>query len=61
MLRNIECSFTVIRYCLCPQVLIEQLEEERRELSIAIAEKLEDHQELMQVKIGLSMEVATYR
>ncbi|KAK6476997.1 synemin-like [Huso huso] len=60
MLRNIECSFTVIRYCLCPQVLIEQLEEERRELSIAIAEKLEDHQELMQVKIGLSMEVATY-
>ncbi|MGH0177226.1 UNVERIFIED_CONTAM: hypothetical protein FKN15_074587 [Acipenser sinensis] len=43
------------------QVLIEQLEEERRELSIAIAEKLEDHQELMQVKIGLSMEVATYR
>ncbi|MGH0174974.1 UNVERIFIED_CONTAM: hypothetical protein FKN15_010138 [Acipenser sinensis] len=43
------------------QVLIEQLEDERRELSIAIAEKLEDHQELMQVKIGLSMEVATYR
>ncbi|KAK1158003.1 synemin-like [Acipenser oxyrinchus oxyrinchus] len=43
------------------QVLIEQLEEERRELSIAITEKLKDHQELMQVKIGLSMEVATYR
>ncbi|XP_041081601.1 synemin-like [Polyodon spathula] len=43
------------------QVLIEQLDEERRELSVAIAEKLKDQQELMQVKMGLSMEVATYR
>ncbi|MBN3310816.1 SYNEM protein, partial [Amia calva] len=43
------------------QVTIEQLEEERKALAAVIAEKLKDHQELMQVKMGLSLEVAAYR
>ncbi|XP_015199143.2 synemin [Lepisosteus oculatus] len=51
------CSSALEQY----QVAIEQLEEERRELASIIAEKLRDHQELMQVKMGLSLEVAAYR
>lgn len=43
------------------QVMMEELEEERQALATAIAEKLRDHQELMQVKMGLSLEVAAYR
>ncbi|XP_018619548.2 synemin-like [Scleropages formosus] len=43
------------------QVMIEELEQERILLANAIAEKLKEHQELMQVKIGLALEVATYR
>ncbi|KAJ8335446.1 hypothetical protein SKAU_G00387880 [Synaphobranchus kaupii] len=43
------------------QVMMEELEEERQALGSAIAEKLRDHQELMQVKMGLSLEVAAYR
>ncbi|TRY66416.1 hypothetical protein DNTS_003375 [Danionella cerebrum] len=43
------------------QAIIEELEHERRMLSGTISEKLKDHQELLQVKMGLSLEVATYR
>ncbi|KAJ8417576.1 hypothetical protein AAFF_G00224190 [Aldrovandia affinis] len=43
------------------QVVMDELEEERRALANAISEKLRDHQELMQVKMGLSMELAAYR
>ncbi|KAJ8281247.1 hypothetical protein GJAV_G00065290 [Gymnothorax javanicus] len=43
------------------QVLVEELEEERQAVAAAIAEKLAEHQELMQVKMGLSLEVAAYR
>ncbi|XP_039629196.1 synemin [Polypterus senegalus] len=52
-----QCEEELLQY----QELIRQLEEERRALALAIAEKLKDHQELMQVKMGLSMEVAAYR
>ncbi|XP_051953159.1 synemin [Xyrauchen texanus] len=43
------------------QVIIEDLEYERRLLSNTISEKLKDHQNLVQVKMGLALEVATYR
>lgn len=43
------------------QAIIEDLEYERRMLSNTISEKLKDHQDLLQVKMGLAMEVAAYR
>ncbi|XP_061101673.1 synemin-like [Conger conger] len=43
------------------QAMMQDLEDERQALAVAIAEKLRDHQELMQVKMGLSLEVAAYR
>ncbi|XP_057204507.1 synemin [Triplophysa rosa] len=43
------------------QVIIEDLEYERRLLSNTISEKLKDHQDLLQVKMGLALEVAAYR
>ncbi|XP_061077132.1 synemin [Conger conger] len=43
------------------QGIIGELEEERREIANTIAEKLREYQQLMQVKMGLSLEVATYR
>ncbi|XP_036399783.1 synemin-like [Megalops cyprinoides] len=43
------------------RVIIEELEEERRQLSATLAEKLRDYQNLTQVKMGLSLEVAAYR
>ncbi|XP_059362484.1 synemin-like [Carassius carassius] len=43
------------------QAIIEELEYERRMLSNTISEKLKDHQDLLQVKMGLSLEVAAYR
>ncbi|XP_051512634.1 synemin-like [Myxocyprinus asiaticus] len=43
------------------QVIIEDLEYERRLLSNTISEKLKDHQDLVQVKMGLALEVAAYR
>jgi len=48
-------------YLLVIQAIIEELEYERRMLSNTISEKLKDHQELLQVKMGLALEVATYR
>jgi len=48
-------------YLLFIQAIIEELEYERRMLSNTISEKLKDHQELLQVKMGLALEVATYR
>ncbi|XP_052008380.1 synemin-like [Xyrauchen texanus] len=43
------------------QVIIEDLEYEHKLLSNTISEKLKDHQDLLQVKMGLALEVATYR
>ncbi|XP_068458846.1 synemin [Clinocottus analis] len=43
------------------QMIIEQLEHERNMMSDAIAEKMREHQHLLQVKMDLGMEVATYR
>lgn len=48
-------------FLLVIQDIIEELEYERRMLSNTIAEKLKDHQDLLQVKMGLALEVAAYR
>ncbi|XP_026099241.1 synemin [Carassius auratus] len=56
---NMQDSFgdEICRY----QAIIEELEYERRMLSNTISEKLKDHQDLLQVKMGLALEVAAYR
>ncbi|XP_048828729.1 synemin [Brienomyrus brachyistius] len=58
-LRNMQASFPkeLNQY----RVIIEELEEKCRMLANAISKKLKDHQDLMQIKMGLSLEVATYR
>uniref|UniRef100_A0A8C2Z6P0 Synemin, intermediate filament protein n=1 Tax=Cyclopterus lumpus TaxID=8103 RepID=A0A8C2Z6P0_CYCLU len=43
------------------QIIIEQLEHERNMMADAIAEKMREHQHLLQVKMDLGMEVAAYR
>ncbi|XP_049929835.1 synemin [Epinephelus moara] len=43
------------------QMIIEQLEQERNVMADAIAEKMREHQHLLQVKMDLGMEVAAYR
>uniref|UniRef100_A0A8C8SLL1 Synemin n=1 Tax=Pelusios castaneus TaxID=367368 RepID=A0A8C8SLL1_9SAUR len=43
------------------QRIIEALEEEKQLLTLSVADYLKDYHELMQVKTGLSLEVATYR
>ncbi|KAM8781505.1 synemin [Rhynchonycteris naso] len=43
------------------QSVIARLEEEKAALTLAMADRLRDYQELVQVKTGLSLEVATYR
>ncbi|KAM6926498.1 synemin [Lycodopsis pacificus] len=43
------------------QMIIEQLEHERNMMADAIAEKMREHQHLLQVKMDLGMEVASYR
>ncbi|XP_072551656.1 synemin [Salminus brasiliensis] len=43
------------------QIIIEELEEERNLLANTISEKLKEHQDLLQVKMGLGLEVAAYR
>ncbi|KAM3608937.1 uncharacterized protein V6R79_007181 [Siganus canaliculatus] len=43
------------------QIVIEQLEHERNNMADAIAEKMREHQHLLQVKMDLGMEVAAYR
>ncbi|KAF4091543.1 hypothetical protein AMELA_G00038250 [Ameiurus melas] len=43
------------------QIIVEELEQERMFLANTISEKLKDHHELLQVKMGLGMEVAAYR
>uniref|UniRef100_A0A8C7YHN1 Synemin, intermediate filament protein n=1 Tax=Oryzias sinensis TaxID=183150 RepID=A0A8C7YHN1_9TELE len=43
------------------QMIIEQLEHERNSLADAMAEKMREHQHLLQVKMDLGMEVAAYR
>ncbi|KAL4623546.1 synemin [Arapaima gigas] len=47
--------------CVTLQAVVDDLEGERRSLAAAIADTLRGHQELMQVKMGLSLEVAAYR
>ncbi|XP_029289931.1 LOW QUALITY PROTEIN: synemin [Cottoperca gobio] len=43
------------------QMIIEQLEHERNMMADTIAEKMREHQQLLQVKMDLGMEVAAYR
>ncbi|MCI4379239.1 hypothetical protein PGIGA_G00225620 [Pangasianodon gigas] len=43
------------------QIIIEELEHERMLLANTITENLKDHHDLLQVKMGLGMEVAAYR
>ncbi|XP_069899267.1 synemin isoform X1 [Dipodomys merriami] len=43
------------------QRVIDCLEEEKEALTLAMADRLRDYQELLQVKTSLSLEVATYR
>ncbi|KAM3870611.1 synemin [Diretmus argenteus] len=43
------------------QLIIEQLEHERNVMADSIAERLREHQQLLQVKMDLGMEVAAYR
>ncbi|XP_066491898.1 synemin [Tiliqua scincoides] len=43
------------------QMIIEALTQEKEFLTVSIAEFLKDYHELLQVKAGLSLEIATYR
>ncbi|XP_077425559.1 synemin [Vanacampus margaritifer] len=43
------------------QMIIEQLERERKTMAEAIAQRMQDHQHLLRVKMDLGMEVAAYR
>lgn len=43
------------------QMIIEQLEHERNMMADTIEEKMREHQQLLQVRMDLGMEVATYR
>lgn len=43
------------------QIIIEELEAERKTVTLSITERLKDYHDLMQVKTGLSLEVAAYR
>ncbi|NXD44888.1 TANA protein, partial [Copsychus sechellarum] len=45
----------------CPQLAMEALEQEQQSLRAQIARVLEDRQQLMHLKMSLSLEVATYR
>ena len=47
--------------CVYFQMIMEQLEQERGMLASSMAEKVREHQELLQVKMDLGMEVAAYR
>ncbi|KAM4675194.1 synemin [Discoglossus pictus] len=42
-------------------IIIEELESERETIRVTITERLKDYHELMQLKTGLSLEVAAYR
>lgn len=48
-------------FCSVLQMIIEQLEHERNMMADTIAEKMREHQHLLQVKMDLGMEVAAYR
>lgn len=43
------------------EIIIEELETERKTITLHITERLKDYHDLMQVKTGLSLEVAAYR
>ncbi|XP_072004684.1 synemin [Engystomops pustulosus] len=43
------------------QIIIEELENEKRSITLTITERLKDYHDLTQVKTGLSLEVAAYR
>lgn len=52
-------TYSFLPFCL--QMIIEQLEHERNMMADSIAEKMQEHQHLLQVKMDLGMEVAAYR
>lgn len=54
----LECVFGVFLFL---QMIIEQLEEERKAMADTIAERMSEHQQLLQVKMDLGMEVSAYR
>lgn len=54
----LECVFGLF---LSLQMIIEQLEEERKAMADTIAERMREHQQLLQVKMDLGMEVSAYR
>ncbi|XP_041443689.1 uncharacterized protein synm.S [Xenopus laevis] len=43
------------------QIIIEELEQEKQTVTVTITDRLQDYHELMKLKTGLSLEVATYR
>lgn len=51
----------MLTLCFSPQLAIEALEQEKQSLQVQIAQVLEDRQQLMHLKMSLSLEVATYR
>ncbi|NWI16848.1 TANA protein, partial [Crypturellus soui] len=53
-------KFQVAVFC-PPQLALEALEQEKQALRVQIAQVLEDRQQLMHLKMSLSLEVATYR
>lgn len=54
----LECVFGLFLFL---QMIIEQLEEERKAMADTIAERVREHQQLLQVKMDLGMEVSAYR
>lgn len=54
-------SIRFLTLCFSPQLAIEALEQEKQSLQVQIAQVLEDRQQLMHLKMSLSLEVATYR
>lgn len=54
-------SDRLLTLCFSPQLAIEALEQEKQSLQVQIAQVLEDRQQLMHLKMSLSLEVATYR
>lgn len=56
-----ECTGSQFCSMVSLQVIIDELEREREMLANTMAEKVRDHQQLLQVKMDLGMEVAYYR
>lgn len=54
----LECVFGLFLFL---QMIIEQLEGDRKAMADTIAERMREHQQLLQVKMDLGMEVSAYR